>query len=74
MCGVLYENESADKNLQIRELRPSKEKRIAPDGNCLFREISYVITGSDHYHQEIREILVQNMKGNIEKLSIYVYL
>ena len=49
VCGVLYKNESADKNLQICELRPSKEKRISPDGNCLFRSISYVITGSDHH-------------------------
>ena len=39
VCGVLYENESADKTLQIRELRSSKEKRISPDGNCLFRSI-----------------------------------
>ena len=59
MYGVLNVNASSDKNLRIRELRPSKEKRISPDGNCLFRLISYVNTGSDHYHQEIREILVQ---------------
>ena len=74
VCGVLYENESKDKNSQIRELRPSKEKRISPDGNCLFRSISYVITGSDHYHQEIREVLIQNMKGKYrEECTRYCY-
>ena len=74
VCGVLYDNESADKTLQIRELRPSKEKRISPDGNCLFRSISYVITGSDHNHQEIRDILVQNMRGNYrEECNKYCY-
>ena len=63
-CGVLYQDESSYESLQIRELTPSKEKRICPDGNCLFRSISYVITGSDHYHKEIREILIENMKGD----------
>ena len=52
---VLYENESTDKGLQIRELITNKEKRISPDGNCLFRSLSYVITGSDHNHKILEE-------------------
>ena len=61
--GVLYTNESKVKDLEIRELRPSKEKRISPDGNCLFSSLSFIITGSDHFHKEIREMLVENMRG-----------
>ena len=41
VCGVIYENEASDKTLEIRKLAPSKEKRISPDGNCLFRSLSY---------------------------------
>ena len=33
--GVLYENEARGKNLEIRHLIPSREKRISPDSNCL---------------------------------------
>ena len=61
--GVIYENQAINKSLKIRKLVPSKEKRIAPDGNCLFSSISYIITGSDHNHREIRELLVLNMQG-----------
>ena len=61
--GVIYENEALDKTLEIRKLAPSKEKRIYPDGNYLFSSLSYVIIGSDHYHKEIRELLIRKMKN-----------
>ena len=41
---------------------------VAGDGNCLFRAFSYVITGSEHQHIEIRNALVNYM------LSIENYL
>ena len=63
ILGVIYENEAFDKSLEIRKLAPSKEKRASPDGNCLFSSLSYVVTGSDHYHKEFRELLVTNMKN-----------
>ena len=34
---------------------------VAGDGNCLFRAFSYVITGSEHQHIEIRNALVRYM-------------
>ena len=52
--GVIYENEAFDKSLEIRKLAPSKEKRVSPDGNCIFSSLSYVVTGSDHYQKEFR--------------------
>ena len=63
ILGVIYENEAFDKSLEIRKLAPSKEKRVSPDGNCLFSSLSYVVTDSDHYHKELRELLVTNMKN-----------
>ena len=56
ILGVIYENEAFDKSLEIRKLAPSMEKRVSPDGNCLFSSLSYVVTGSDHYHKEFREL------------------
>ena len=36
--------------------------RIADDGNCLFRGLSYAITGRHRYHANIREKIVDHMK------------
>ena len=63
VSGVIYENEAFDKSLEIRKLAPSKEKRVSPDGNCLFSSLSYVVTGSDHHHKEFRELLITNMRN-----------
>ena len=43
ISGILFENQSSIKNLDIRCLAPWKEKRIAPDGNCLFSSLSYIL-------------------------------
>ena len=51
VSGVIYENQAIDKSMEIRKLVPSKEKRIAPDGNCLFSSLSYILTGTDHNHK-----------------------
>ena len=61
--GVLYKNEAIEKFLEIRQLIPSRENRISPDGNGLFRSLSYVIAGTDSYHQQLRGLLIQKMKG-----------
>ena len=36
-------------------------KQIAGDGNCLFRAISFIITGSEQQHSRLRDILVGYM-------------
>ena len=66
--GVVYENEADDKTVEIRNVAPSKEKRISPDGNCLFSSLSYVIAGTDSYHKEIRELLIQNMTNKYREI------
>ena len=64
--GLLCENEATEKSLEIRQLIPSREKRISPDGNCLFRSLAYVITETDRYHQPLRELLIKRGEKNIE--------
>ena len=44
-------------------------KDIIGDGNCFFRAISYVITGSQRYHGKIRTFVVQHMAANQEKFT-----
>ena len=39
-----------------------KVKSIMGDGNCMFRSLSYVITGSENQHKDVRAKIVQHMK------------
>ena len=41
---------------------PSKLYNIVCDGNCLFRALSYAITGRQVYHKQIRQKIVQHMR------------
>ena len=36
-------------------------RQITPDGNCLFRSLSYLITGSEEQHLAVRTAIVQHM-------------
>ena len=42
---------------------PSKTIKINGDGNCLFRALSYAITGRQTYHEIIRMKIIQHMKS-----------
>ena len=42
--------------------RPHCTKDILGDGNCLFRSISYIITGSEDSHIEVRNAIIEHMK------------
>jgi len=46
--------------------QPSKLFHILGDGNCLFRALSYVITGQQLYHAQIRHEIINHMM-NFEK-------
>ena len=63
VSGIIFENQSSEKRADLRQLVPSKERRISPDGNCLFRSLSFVLTGTDRFHKDIRDFLVENMKS-----------
>ena len=38
-------------------------KRIAGDGNCLFRSFSYIITGSEEQHMLVRHAIIAHMRS-----------
>ena len=47
---------------------------ITGDGNCLYRSISYFLTGSQIYHLKIRKILYKYIINNFESiLADYPY-
>ena len=41
---------------------PACVKNIVRDGNCLFRALSYAITGRQVYHKQMRQKIVQHMR------------
>ena len=45
-------------------LCPSSTARIVADGNCFFRSLSFVLTGSQDYHQEVRLLVTTYMIDN----------
>ena len=45
-------------------LCPSSTARIVADGNCFFRSLSFVRTGSQDYHQEVRLLVTTYMIDN----------
>lgn len=49
--------------------KPSKVQQVLGDGNCLFRALSYVITGRQSYHCDIRRKIVLHMR-EIENLLL----
>lgn len=40
---------------------PGNIKPIRGDGNCLFRSLSYIITGSEEFHSTLRTLTVNHM-------------
>ena len=41
---------------------PRTIRRIAGDGNCLFRSFSYILTGSEDQHRAVRLITIRHMR------------
>ena len=57
-------------NIQSKPIdSPSTSYKVQGDGNCLFRALSYVVTGRQMYHGIIRQKIVQHM-STIEYLLI----
>ena len=42
---------------------PQKIKPIQGDGNCMFRALSYVITGSEKHHLQVRASILEHMES-----------
>ena len=41
--------------------RPRRVRHILGDGNCLFRSLSYIITGTEAQHLQVREALLNHL-------------
>ena len=52
--------------------QPAATVRILGDGNCFFRALAFVITGSQDEHLELRTIATSYMQHNAENLSCYL--
>ena len=52
--------------------QPAATVRIQGDGNCSFRALAFVITGSQDEHLELRAIATSYMQHNAENLSCYL--
>ena len=52
--------------------KPSKLYQIVGDGNCLFRALSYAITGRQNYHSLVREKIVQHIRHNEHALLAHM--
>ena len=42
--------------------------RMMPDGNCLFRGLAYVLTGSQSQHFELRTVICNHMYTNEQSM------
>ena len=66
MCGILGLNFVSGNGLggggpDIILTRPLAVKRIRGDGNCLFRCLSFVVTGSQEQHYEVRRKICSHL-------------
>ena len=52
--------------------QPATTVRILGDGNCFFRALAFVITGSQDEHQELRTMTTTYMQHNAGILSCYL--
>lgn len=53
-----------DKNLM--DCEPDVIEDIVPDGNCYFRTISFLLTGSQSNYVKVRSLLIFNMLGKLK--------
>ena len=52
---------------------PNKTRSVIADGNCLFRAVAIIITGSEKMHKIIRDLVIEHMKsGCARKLEGYL--
>ena len=47
--------------LNVPLTRPRRVKSILGDGNCLFRSFSYLITGTEQQHIQVREVILNHL-------------
>lgn len=58
----------------LSNMKPNITKAILPDGNCYFRAISYLLTGSQREHTKVRNAVVQFMRSTECSANLQIYL
>ena len=53
--------------------QPAVTVRILGDGNCFFRALAHVVTGSQEDHYELRVITTSYMQHNAEECKVHLY-
>ena len=48
---------------EVRLTPPATSTRIIGGGNCLFRALSHIITGSEDQHMSVRQGIVSHMRN-----------
>ena len=48
----------------VRLNHPASVRKVSGDGNCSFRALCYIITGSDEQHLLLRKRILQYMRSN----------
>ena len=48
---------------QVPLTTPLTRRNVKGDGNCLFRSLSYIITGSETQHMAVRQAIVRHMRS-----------
>ena len=67
-CGIIpYTNIGGDLNG-----KPSNIYQVLGDGNCYFRCISYVLSGKEDYHRDVRNVLCDYISWFPGRLSILI--
>lgn len=80
ICSILNLNISKQHNgIESKPLNhPIKIKNIVGDGNCLYRALSYSLTGSESSHYEIRQkinqVILIKSKHNFNELYLLIII
>lgn len=51
---------------------PSAFHHTKPDGNCFFNALSFVITGCEDHHFDIRQMICNHLISHEEELKLYL--
>ena len=63
--GLIYiqSNDITPGGLHVSLTVPASIRSIRGDGNCFFRSLSYIITGSEEQHESVRLAIVRHMRA-----------
>lgn len=70
ILGIPYTQNNRSCEIPSRQLgKPCVSTQIVGDGNCFFRAISYSLTDTENYYDEVRGAICQHFYWKIRKIS-----